>query len=352
MVSAVLPYANWLGVVATQAEQAVRQARGAAATFDTAFAMTVPPPAIAANGVQLAALIATNFFGQNAAAIAATEAQYLEMWAQDAAAMYGYAAASASAALVTLFRSPPNTAATDAGSRQAVAVAQTAASPAGNAADTVPQLASLVAAPEALQPLSSSAASTSPTSALPGWLRQWIPTPTNNWLGLTPPNCNTVIKQTPQAYFRVGVGNFAWSIGQQLTFGPGGSTAGAGGAWYPTPQFSGLGLNGPVLAAASAADLGHAGPGLSASVSQAGKVGVLSVQAAWAGPPEGAGTVVAVLSGADSPVSPNVSGVGPNPGVHGLLTGMPAGGHAKQGPGFGYRYGPRHSVVLRPQSAG
>ena len=54
--------------------------------------MTVPPPVIAANRTQLMSLTATNFFGQNTPAIAATEAQYSEMWAQDAAAMYGYAA--------------------------------------------------------------------------------------------------------------------------------------------------------------------------------------------------------------------------------------------------------------------
>ena len=44
------------------------------------------------------ALIATNFFGQNTAAIAATEAQYSEYWAQDATAMYTYAATSSTAA--------------------------------------------------------------------------------------------------------------------------------------------------------------------------------------------------------------------------------------------------------------
>ena len=50
---------------------------------------------IAANRVLLLNLIATNFFGQNTPAIAVTEAQYMEMWAQDAAAMYGYTASSA-----------------------------------------------------------------------------------------------------------------------------------------------------------------------------------------------------------------------------------------------------------------
>lgn len=57
--------------------------------------MTVPPPAVAANRTQLATLVATNFFGQNTAAIAANEAQYAEYWAQDASAMYSYSASSA-----------------------------------------------------------------------------------------------------------------------------------------------------------------------------------------------------------------------------------------------------------------
>jgi PPE-repeat protein len=50
---------------------------------------------IAANRALLTALVATNLFGQNTPAIAATESQYAEMWAQDAAAMYGYAGSTA-----------------------------------------------------------------------------------------------------------------------------------------------------------------------------------------------------------------------------------------------------------------
>ncbi len=38
--------------------------------------------------MQLAILVATNFFGQNTPAITATETEYAEMWAQDAVAMY------------------------------------------------------------------------------------------------------------------------------------------------------------------------------------------------------------------------------------------------------------------------
>jgi PPE-repeat protein len=51
-------------------------------------------------------LVATNFLGINTAAIMATEAQYAEMWAQDAAAMYGYAGSSAAAATLTPFTPP------------------------------------------------------------------------------------------------------------------------------------------------------------------------------------------------------------------------------------------------------
>jgi PPE family len=45
------------------------------------------PSAVTANRVTLAALQATNVLGQNTPAIASAEAQYMEMWAQDVAAM-------------------------------------------------------------------------------------------------------------------------------------------------------------------------------------------------------------------------------------------------------------------------
>ncbi|MGV8071254.1 PPE family protein, partial [Mycobacterium kansasii] len=74
---------------------------------EVAFAMTVPPPVIAANRSLLMALVATNIFGQNTPAIAAPEAFYDEMWAQDAAAMYGYAGGSAAATALAPFSPPP-----------------------------------------------------------------------------------------------------------------------------------------------------------------------------------------------------------------------------------------------------
>ena len=76
MAAAATPYVAWMQAAAAQAAQTSAQAYGAAAAYEAAFAMTVPPPVIAANRAQLMALVATNFFGQNTPAIAATEAQY------------------------------------------------------------------------------------------------------------------------------------------------------------------------------------------------------------------------------------------------------------------------------------
>ena len=109
MSAAAAPYAAWLRVTAAQAEEAGAQAKSAAAAYQTAFSATVPPPMVAANRSQLMTLVATNAFGINTQAIAATEAQYGEMWAQDVAAMYGYAASSASATALTPFNPPPQT---------------------------------------------------------------------------------------------------------------------------------------------------------------------------------------------------------------------------------------------------
>ncbi|WP_057341665.1 PPE family protein, partial [Mycobacterium tuberculosis] len=73
------------------------QVRVAAAAYETAYGLTVPPPVIAENRAELMILIATNLLGQNTPAIAVNEAEYGEMWAQDAAAMFGYAATAATA---------------------------------------------------------------------------------------------------------------------------------------------------------------------------------------------------------------------------------------------------------------
>jgi len=103
MAAAAAPQVAWLTGTGELAEQVAGQAVAAVAAYEAAFAATVPPPEIAANRALLTALLATNFLGQNTAAIAATEALYAEMWAQDAAAMYGYAGASATASQLAPF---------------------------------------------------------------------------------------------------------------------------------------------------------------------------------------------------------------------------------------------------------
>ena len=109
MASAAAAYIAWASAAAVQTAQTATQIRAAATAYETAFVATVPPMAVAANRTQLATLVATNFFGQNAPAIAATEALYAEMWAQDATAMYGYAGAAAEASTLTPYQRPPET---------------------------------------------------------------------------------------------------------------------------------------------------------------------------------------------------------------------------------------------------
>ena len=157
MAAAAAPYMEWMTTTAAQAEQTATQAKAAAAAYEAAFAMTVPPPLITANRSLLMTLIATNIFGQNTMAIAATEAQYAEMWAQDAAAMYGYAGSSAAASTLTPFTSPPPTTNPAGATGQAVAAGQSIMS-------NGQQLMS--ALPQALQGLASAAADPPSASAL------------------------------------------------------------------------------------------------------------------------------------------------------------------------------------------
>ena len=109
MAAAATPYVTWINATGAQAELAASQAKIAATAYETAFAAMVPPPVIATNRAVLAALVATNILGQNTPAIAATEAHYAEMWAQDAAAMYAYAGSSSTASQLTSFIEPPQT---------------------------------------------------------------------------------------------------------------------------------------------------------------------------------------------------------------------------------------------------
>ena len=169
MEAAATPYVAWMNAAAGQAEQTAAQARAAAGAYQSAFAMMVPPPMIAANRTQLASLTATNVFGQNTPAIAANEAQYGEMWAQDATAMYGYAGNSAAASTLTPFTAAPQTTNPAGSAAQGAAVAQATGTSTGTGVQsTLSQLISTI--PTTLQSLASPSSSTSSTSGLSGIL--------------------------------------------------------------------------------------------------------------------------------------------------------------------------------------
>ncbi len=149
MAAAAAPYVSWIGTTAAQAEQTAGQLGAAVAAYEAAFAATVPPAEIEVNRALLTALAATNILGQNTAAIAATEAQYAQMWAQDAAAMLGYAGASAAATTLTPFSAPPQNTNPSGTATQAAVVSQAAA-----AAPTQSTAAQLAAVPDLLNQLS------------------------------------------------------------------------------------------------------------------------------------------------------------------------------------------------------
>ncbi|MGD1281973.1 PPE family protein [Mycobacterium seoulense] len=101
------PYVRWLHATAALAEQTAARAGAAADAYEWALAATVPPETIAANRSLRTSMVARNRLGHHTPAIAAAEGHYDQMWAQDAATMYAYAAAAAQASTLTPFTSPP-----------------------------------------------------------------------------------------------------------------------------------------------------------------------------------------------------------------------------------------------------
>jgi PPE-repeat protein len=143
MAAAAAPFVAWLESSSAQAAQTSAQARLAAASYEGAFASTVPPAVIAANRALLAALVATNFLGQNTPAIAATEAHYMEMWFQDGATMDTYATASQQAVVLPQQTPAPTT--SDGGaSADSAAAAQSTAAPASGIGSLGTDLESLL----------------------------------------------------------------------------------------------------------------------------------------------------------------------------------------------------------------
>lgn len=132
MASAAAPYIAWLQGTAATAAQTGTQAKVAAAAYQTAYASMVPPAEIAANRTELATLVASNFLGQNTGAIATNEANYLDMWIQDALGMDTYQMNSQAATAL-----PAQTAAPQVASGAVPAAASAAASPADSGATLI-----------------------------------------------------------------------------------------------------------------------------------------------------------------------------------------------------------------------
>lgn len=350
MMSAVTPYIDWLTSTGTQAEETANHARAAVAAYEAAFAMTVPPPAIAANRALLAALVATNFFGQNTPAIMMTEALYVEMWAQDAAAMYGYLGASQVAAQVTPFVQPPQTANPDGTSSQADAVAKAAATPASQAATVAQNAASSAPATTTQTVASTAVPAATPPTTLGDWLTQLFTNtvtnyPTGGWgVGLTNANLNSM-RQILQAYFAVGLGNFGYGYGQQLIT-PAQATALEKGLGLMPATAAGLA---PVGGTAGVSGAPFTASSVTAQMGEASTLGRLSVPAGWQGSTPAAMEEVQLASAA--------RGVAPQ--TNGILNGVPMAGNAGLGAGAGRRgggyvvkYGFRHAVVPRPPQGG
>ncbi|MCF1811303.1 PPE family protein [Mycobacterium intracellulare subsp. intracellulare] len=325
MAEAAKPYVAWMRTSAVQAEQAATSARAAAGAYETAFAATVPPPLIEANRTLLGQAISTNVLGQNTPVITQLEAQYGEMWAQDAAAMYGYAAQTAPTAEVTPFTEPTQTTNPAGEGMQAAAVTRAAGTSAGTGTQAT-QSQLLSSTPSALQNLASP--SSSPASATP------ISDALNQnefvklWSDYASPTQNTLA----MLYRATGMSTHFQSLGKALAPAAKAASEGAKAA-------AGL----PAIGQA----LGSGGGAISAGLGSAAPVGGLSVPASWAsaaGPAAASGASPIPLSRFIT--TPETSGPG------NLLGGMPLAGAGAGSSGAGPRYGIRPTVMARPPFAG
>jgi PPE-repeat protein len=147
MAHAVEPYLTWLRTTAQQCQRMASSAQAAVAAFNSVDAAVVPVAQVSANRLRLAQLLATNGFGSNLPAIAETEDQYQSMWANNSAAMSRYRAASAQAATLPQFSSPPAIADSAGLAAQASAVPAATVS-ATAAAGTSPLDSALAAIPD------------------------------------------------------------------------------------------------------------------------------------------------------------------------------------------------------------
>jgi PPE-repeat protein len=336
MAAAAATYVSWISATATQAQDAAAQAMAAVAAYEAAFMMTVPPAEIAANRALLLALVATNFFGQNTPAIMATEALYLEMWAQDAAAMYGYAGASSAASVMAPFAAPEETTTNPSGAVGAGAsVTQAAGTAAGTGAQTVSQL-STATMPSAVQAVSSATSSTSSTSPLSSLTASTSSSSATLAVGqgLTSGATTSASMLTSGIAMMGSSGPLVKSLG---------SAAGALGSGFPMFKSS---LN------IGASAWGSPGGAMSAASGRAASLGVLSVPQAWTSAAPGFSQVASALPAGGMPVTPAPAPASGSPA--GPIGARPA-QTAEQGVArspLAARYNIRPAVVQHPVYAG
>ena len=301
MATAAATYVEWMNTTAAQAEETGSQAKAAVAAYEAAFAATVPPPVIEANRALLMMLIATNILGQNTPAIAATEAHYMEMWAQDAGAMYGYAGSAGSASVLTPFTEPPQTTNPAGTAQQSAAAAQAGTSGASNIGTELTQFINSL--PTALQNLANGLVQspTTSTNLLSGLSLPQL------FSATLPPGLSTDLTNWNTIFSTIASGPYSL---QGLTSIPGGPflSFGQAYAWGQNGQGAASFLAGakPITGALAplASELGTphlsaafgAGP-VSGSMGRAALVGSMSVPQGWtqAAPEMGFRTLAAAL---------------------------------------------------------
>jgi PPE-repeat protein len=292
--------------------------------------MMVPPPVIAANRAQLMALIASNFLGINTPAIAATEAQYAEMWAQDAIAMYGYAGSSASAGILQPLSSPNPISNPLGTAGQAAAVAQASS---GGAQSGLSQLVSGL--PNTMQTLSS------PLSAAAG------PAQAGDFLtNFIDSTQNIGIWNAIQTYSTYAVTAGSWHLFAGIASALAIASPGVGAA-------GGAVLVDSVDAPAGAAVAGSAAAGptpVLAGMAQAAPVGGLSVPSTWPGALPGGSGAAPLITSEWIP-----GAVEEGQSMTAVPAGMGAAGAAAARGGRGFsdpHYGFKPTVMARPVAAG
>ncbi|OBG98346.1 PPE domain-containing protein [Mycobacterium sp. E3247] len=307
--AAAQPIITYLTETAATLEQASAQATASAAAFEAVYAAVVPPQLVIANRTTQAALLPFAVIPTVAAEIAALDAQYAEMWAQDAAAMAAYQAASLAAGVLT----PVTPLASTTNPATAAAAGSTAL-----AAD------STLGTAQALAPTAADAAAAAPT--LPFTTTGWLSS-IDNFLG-TPSVLNAINGSVNTAAWWVcNTIPTAVSLGHTLGSVPSIPFALTDSV---TPLAGGM-VQGTMVGSVS-------GAGASAALGEASAVGGLSVPAGWnAAAPASLASSTAPLEGSGWTAAAEAEPVAAMPGMPGMAAAAKGAGAYGTGPRYGFK---------------